>query len=172
MALAGIESILTNALLWGGFTLLVVAVTVLPTWTTGNWTGMVPWPLLLIAAGAVLARAFGLYLEVAGYLVVATLALIVVVELDAFTSIEMSRRFAIGFATLTTLAIQGLWTIVQYYSDLWLRTEFLRSQRELQVDIVAVTAVAIAMGLVFEWYFDRVEHVGSRERPIDSSNCQ
>lgn len=169
MILGVIESFLTNALLWGGLTFLIVTVTLLPAWATDNWMRMVPWPLLLISAGAVLIRSFGIYLEIAGYLAVATLALIAVVELDAFTSIEMSRRFAIGFAVLTTLAIQGLWTIAQYYSDLWLGTEFLHSQQELQVDIVIVTTIAIAIGLVFEWYFDRIEHIGSHKRPISSS---
>lgn len=169
MVLAALESFFTNALLWCGFILFILVVTVLPTWVTGNWMRMVPWPLLLIATSAILLRALGIYLEIAGYLAVATLALIAVVELDAFTPVEMSRRFAIGFATLTTLAIQGLWTIAQYYSDHWLGTEFLHSQQELQVDIVLVSAIATAMGLFFEWYFDRVEHIGSHKRPVDSS---
>lgn len=168
LVLAIVESLLTNAFLWAGFSFLLVTVTVLPPWLTADWTVMVPWPLLLIAAVAVLLRASGMYLEIAGYLAVATLALITVVELDAFTSVEMSRRFAIGFAVLTTLAFQGIWTIAQYYSDLWLGTEFLRSQRELQLDIVIVTGIGIALGVIFEWYFDRVEHVGSYKRPIIS----
>lgn len=170
VALAVIESILTNALLWGGFAFLIVVITVFPPLVTGDWTVMVPWPLLFLAATAVLVRAAGLYPEVAGYLAIAALALIVVVELDALTPVEMSRRFAIGFATLTTLAIQGIWTIAQYYSDLWLGTGFLHSQRELQVDIVIVTAVGIALGLAFEWYFDQVEHIGSHKRPVGSDS--
>ena len=169
MAFGVAESVFTNALLWSGFALLIVVVTAIPPWLTGDWTVMVPWPLLLIGATAVLVRALGTYVEIAGYFAVATLALIAVVELDAFTPVEMSRRFAVAFAVLTTLAIQGLWTIAQYYSDLWLQTEFLRSQRELQLDIVIVTGVGIAMGVVFEWYFERFEHAGSQKRPTVSA---
>lgn len=172
VVLAVIESVLTNALLWGGVAFLIVAITVFPPLVTGDWTVMVPWPLLFIAAIAVLVRAAGLYLEVAGYLAIAVLALIMVVELDALTPVEMSRRFAVGFATLTTLAIQGIWTIAQYYSDLWLGTGFLHSQRELQIDIVIVTAVGTALGIAFEWYFDQVEHIGSHKRPVGSDNSR
>ncbi|WP_207592578.1 hypothetical protein [Halomontanus rarus] len=164
VALAVVQSVLTNALLWAGFVSLIVVVTVLPPWSSGDWTVMVPWPLLLVAAVAALVRAFDMYLEIAGYVAVATLALVAVVELEAFTSVEMSRRFAVAFAALSTLAIQGLWTIAQYYSDLWFGTEFLRSQRELQLDIVFVTVIGISLSVVFGWYFDRVEHVGSSKR--------
>lgn len=169
VALAIVESVFTDAPLWGGFASLIVAVTVLPPWLSGDWTVMVPWPLLLVATAAVLVRAFDIYLEIAGYFAVATLALIAVIELDAFTPVEMSRRFAVAFAALSTLAIQGLWTIAQYASDLWFGTEFLRSQRELQLDIVIVTIIGIAMGAAFNWYFDRVEHAGSSKHPRISS---
>lgn len=169
VALAVVESVLTDALLWGGFALLIIAVAAAPALSTGEWTVMVPWPLLLVAAVAMTLRSFGLYLEIAGYLAVATLALIAVVELDAFTPVDMSRRFAVGFAVLTTMAFQSFWTIAQYYSDLWLGTEFLRSQTELQWDIVIVTGVGIVMGGAFIWYFERFEHVGSHQRPTDAA---
>lgn len=166
VAAAAVESVLTGGFLWGGFALLVAVVAAVPAAVCGRWTAMVPWPLLGVAAVAVLVRAAGFAPELAGYLAVAALALIAVVELDAFTSVAMSRRFAVGFAALTTLAVQGLWTVAQYYSDLWLGTEFLRSQRELQVDIVAVTVVGVATAAVFEWYFERVDHVGSPDDRI------
>lgn len=164
-----VRSFLTDSLLWGGFALVVVVVTAIPAVVTGEWTAMVTWPLLSVAAVAMVAGALGLYLEIAGYLAVVALALVVVVELDAFTSVEMSRRFAVGFAALTTLAVQGLWTIAQYYSDRWLGTAYLHSQRELQVDIVMVTVIGIVVSAGFERYFDRVEPVESRTRPKEAS---
>lgn len=169
MALTAVESFLTDAFLWSGFTLLLIVITAMPTVVTRDWTVMVPWPLPLVAAAAMIIRAFGISVEIAGYLAVATLALIAVIELDTFTPVEMTRRFAVGFAALTTLAIQGIWTIAQYYSDLWLGTGFLHSQRELQLDIVIVTVIGIAMSVIFEWYFEKVEHVGSHTYSIESS---
>lgn len=169
VALAVVESLRMNALLWGGFALVIAVVTAVPALATGDWTVIPPWPLLLVAAAAVLVRALGLYPETAGYLAVVTLALIVIVELDAFTQVDMSRRFAVGFAALTTMAIQGLWTVAQFYSDRWFGTEFLRSQTELQWDFVVVTSVGLVMGGIFVWYFDRFEHVGSAGRPMIST---
>lgn len=170
MALAVIESFLTDALLWGGFALFLILVTAVPALSAREWTVMVPWPLLLVAAVALIVGALGLYREIAGYLAIATLALIVVIELDAFTPVDMSRRFAVGFAALTTLAFQGLWIIAQFYSDRWLGTEFLHSQTELQWDIVIVTGVTIVMGGVFVWYFEQFDHVGSYNQSVVSSH--
>ena len=168
VVLGVVGSFRMDALLWGGFASVVAVVTTVPALSTGDWTVMPPWPLLLGAAVAVLARTIGVYSEIAGYFAVAVLALVTVVELDAFTPVDMSRRFASGFAVLTTMAVQGLWTIAQFYSDLWLGTEFLRSQTELQWNLVIVTGVGLLVGGIFTWYFDRFEHVGSAGQPMRS----
>lgn len=168
VAVAAVESALTNDLLWSALALVLVAVAVLPAVVTRDWRAMVSWPLLAVGAAAIGVRALGRYPEGAGYVALAAIALVAVVELNAFTSVEMTRRFSIAFAVLTTMALQGVWTVAQYASDLWLGTDFLTSQTELQVDIVLVTGVALAMGLCAEWYFTHVEHVGSHVRPRGS----
>ncbi|WP_277541786.1 hypothetical protein [Haloarcula laminariae] len=160
-----IGSLRTGDVLWAGLTLLVVAVAVVPPLAVRAWTVMVPWPVVALGVAAAAVQSFGIHSEAAGYLAVATLALLAVVELDALTSVEMSRRFAVGFAALTTLAVQGWWIVAQYASDRWLGTTFLRSQRELQWDIVLVTGVGVAVAACFQWYFDRTGHVGSAKRP-------
>lgn len=165
VALVAVGSLLSGPLLWGVFVLLLAVVAAVPATVTGEWTVMVPWPLLAVGAVASGLRALGRFPEVASAVAVATLALIAVVELDAFTEVDMSRRFAVGFAVLTTMALQGLWTVAQFYSDRWLKTTFLTSQTELQWDIVTVAAVALAMGGFFVWYFERFEHIGSHARP-------
>lgn len=165
VGLAAVESVLTDALLWAGFSLVVVAVASLPAVTRRDWSAVVPWPLSSVAAVAVVARAAGRYGETAGYLAIATFALLVVVELDTFTSVDLGRRFAVGFGVLTTMAVESLWIVAQFYSDRWLGTEFLSSQRELQEDIVIVTVVGFAVGGLFYWLFDRFEFVGTADRP-------
>lgn len=166
LAVSVVDRLVAGALLWAGLTLGVVALAVVPPLVTRAWTVMVPWPVVGLGVLAVSVR--GLYPELGGYLAVTTLALLAVVELDAFTPVEMSRRFAVGFAALTTLAVQGWWTVAQYYSDRWLATTFMRSQRELQWDIVLVTVVSVAVAAGFQWYFARTEHVGSYKRPRSS----
>lgn len=155
IAAGAIESFLTGELLWGGFALVVAAVIAWPAVAFRDWTAMVPWPVVSLAVGAVLLRASGQFHEIAGYLAIAATALVVVLELNAFTPVELSRRFGIAFAVMTTMAIQGLWTIAQYYSDRWLETAFLTSQTELQWDYVFVTVVGLGVGLLFGWYFGR-----------------
>ncbi len=150
----------TDDPVWGGFSLLLVAAVAAPAVATRDWTTMAPWPLLSVGALAVTSRAVGLYPEAAGHVAIATLALVVVVELDVFTPIQLSRRFAVGFAVLTTLAVEAVWIIVQFLSDEWLGSEFLTTQTELQETIVTVTVVGFAIGVVFYWYLTRFAPAG------------
>ena len=118
IALGAAESFLTDAILWGLFSLLLASVASLPALTTGDWTAMIPWLILFVAAVAVIARAVELYSEIAGFLAIATLALTIVVELEAFTSVELSRWVAVLFAVLTTLAIQSPYSVpVERYRE-------------------------------------------------------
>jgi hypothetical protein len=166
VAAAAIGHLVTGDLTWGGFWLLAVAVTVLPAVVAREWTVFVPWPLPLCAVGAVTLQGADLYPELAGYVAIATLALVAVVELDQFTEVEMSRRFTVVFAVMTTMSLKALWTVVQFVSDRWLGTEFIRSQTELQWDLVFVTVVALVMGSAFVWYFERLDGVESADRRV------
>ena len=164
VAVGAVESLLTSALLWAGFSLLVAAVTSVPALVTRNWRAVVPWPLPTVAAAAVVARAVGFYPEAAGFLAIAALSFVVVVEIDAFTPVELSRRFAVVFGVLTTMAVEALWVVAQYLSDALVGTTFLRTQTELQEDIVIVTVVGVAMGGLSYWYFVGVDSEESADR--------
>lgn len=163
--LSAVQSVLTTSYLWSGFEVLFVAVSALPAVVSRDWRVLVPWPLLLVGTVALAAQSLGFHQELTAYTAVAAFALVFVAELDAYTEVEMSRRFAIGFAALTTMAIQGLWTIVRYYSDQWLGTEYVQSQADLQWDFVFVTVVALVVGGAFELYFKRAGGAGSQEEP-------
>lgn len=172
IALGAAESFLTGALLWGALSLLLVGVIALPSLATRSRTAMVPWPLLGLAAFAVIARTIGFYPELAGYLTIATVALIVVVEIDVFTSVELGLRFAVGFGVLTTMATEAVWIVAQFYSDEWLGTDFLTTQTELQRDIVAVTVTGFVVGSLFYWYFTRFEPAGVVDQAADRTETR
>ncbi|PSP26787.1 hypothetical protein BRC65_09500 [Halobacteriales archaeon QH_2_65_14] len=157
MSLGGVGNVLAGTLLWGGFWLVFVGILSIPALVTRSWVAVVPWPLPAIAALSLVAREAGVYPESAGHLAVVALALAVVVELDVFTPVELSRRFAVAFAVLTTMAVEALWIIAQYYSDVWLGTEFLSTQTELQEDIVIVSAVGFVVGVLFYWYLSAAD---------------
>lgn len=151
--------------IWAVLSLLVALAVTLPALSTREWTVMVPWPLPFVAALALAGHTVGTYPEFAGYVAISALALVTVVDLDVFTDVDLSRRFAVAFAVMTTMAVQGLWAVAQFYSDRWLETEYLTSQTELQWDFVAVTVVALVFGGLFELYVALFEHVGSHRRP-------
>ncbi|GAB3670161.1 hypothetical protein [Halopiger thermotolerans] len=165
VALGAVGSVLAGALLWGGVSLLLAVVIAVPAVVTRDWTAIVPWPLSVLAAFAVLTGAIDLYPELAGYLLIAAAALIVVVELDVFTPVELGRRFAVAFGVLTTMATEAVWIVAQYYSDQWLGTDFLTTQTELQRDIVVVTVVGFTVGSLFYWYVTRFEPAEVVDRP-------
>lgn len=160
LTLAAAMNVATNAVVWGGFSVFLVAVVAVPALVARDWTAMAPWPILSVATSAVIARVMGWYPEAAGYVAIATSAIVIVVELDVFTPVHLSRRFAVGFAVMTTLAIEAIWIIVQFFSDQLLGTGFLSTQAELQEDIVIVTVVGFAIGVTFYWYLTRVAPAG------------
>jgi hypothetical protein len=164
--LTGLTSLVVDSLLGGVLALAAVAVLAAPAVVQLDWRVMLPWPLALAVAVGLVARSLRYAPEVTGYVVISAVSLAVVVELDAFTGVKMSRRFAVLFALMTTIAFQTWWSIAQYYSDQLLGTTFIRTQTELQWDLFAVTAVSLVMSALFLWYFDHIEHVGSRRRPV------
>lgn len=169
VALGAIESILTGVLLWGGFELVIVATVSAPALITSDWTAMVSWPLLAVTTLSAVAGVAGFPSETVVYITVATLALIFVVELETFASVELSRRFAVVFAVLTTMALQALWTVAQFYSDQWLGTEYMRSLTELQWDFVVVTVVGLGLSGFFQWYVGRFEPAGAVARAANGA---
>lgn len=164
MTLGVAASLATGAWLWALFALVLVVAAIVPAVRSSDPNAMVPWPLLALGAVAVLARTFDVMVSMATYLAIAALAIVFVVQLVAFTPIEFSQRFAVVFAVLTTLAIEALWIVVQFYSDVWLGTDLVGSQTALQQDIVLVTVVGFAAGVAFQWFFMRFEPAGSLDR--------
>lgn len=151
-------------LLWTGFAALVAALAVLPAIVARTPWHTLPWEVVAIAALPVLGRAFlsGSFTgELATYLAVAALALIVAVELHVFTAVEMSPGFAVVFVVIATMATAGLWAIVRWIADLYLGTGFLASQEQLMWEFVASTAVGVLAGVTFEWYVRRRTAIGA-----------
>ncbi|MFW6018562.1 MAG: hypothetical protein ACOCPX_07045 [Halapricum sp.] len=167
VGLLGLVSLVTGELLWGGFVLLIAFVAALPALVLGAWSATVPWPLLAVPAVAAFAWVGEFNRETAGYLAIVALALIIVIELESFTPIELSRRFAVVFCVMVTMALEGVWIIAQAASDRWLGTAFLTSQVELQWDIVLVTVVAIGVGVLYYGYATQFDQSRSITIPDD-----
>lgn len=156
VAVVAVVSLVRGQMLWAIFAASVVVLSVLPAVVLRSALVMVPWEVLALAALPTLARAFRPPVSgISTYLAVAALALVVAVELDLFTSVEMSYRFAVGFVVITTLAAAGAWAVVRWIADLYLGTGFLGSEDALMWEFVASTVAGIGAGLFFEGYVRR-----------------
>lgn len=140
-------------LLWAIYALAVVVVALVPIVIARDGTGLVSWRVLLLAASPVVAHRLGVVAEPLTYVSVAALALLVAVEVDAFSAAEMPHWFAVLFVVLTTLSVASLWAVLQYASDVWLETSFLTGRVDLMWDVVAATAAGVGAGVLFELYF-------------------
>jgi len=151
--------------LWSGLAVAVVAVAVVPPLSARNPTEMVAWEVLALAAvpiaGAYLVEFDGQL----SFVAVATLALIIAVELDALTDVHMTPDVAVVFVVIVTMAVAALWSLGRFAADALLGTAYLSTNDALMWDLIGATAVGIAAGLVFELYVRRVSpgHALARE---------
>lgn len=159
-------SLLTGDLLWAAFAAAVTALIVLPPIAFRSPRTMLPWEVLMLAALPVLGRSlatFEVSNQIATYLSVAALALIIAVELHAFTTVRMTPGFAVAFVAIATMAVAGVWAVVRWSVDIWLGTEFLAAlgpteaaiERAIMLEFVASTVAGVVGGLVFEFYVRR-----------------
>jgi hypothetical protein len=153
---AAVERAAVGASLWAGVAVAVAAVALVPPVLTRRHREMVAWEVLALAAFPVVAPYAGASGERLGFMSVAALALVVAVELDAFTGVEMTSDFAVVFVVVVTMAVAGLWVIARFAADAYLGTATLADQTAVMWDLIAATVVGVAAGLVFEFYVRRI----------------
>ncbi|MFH5797540.1 hypothetical protein [Haladaptatus sp. CMAA 1911] len=159
VGIAVLTSVLDGDFLWAGFGLVALGVVLIPAGTYRRATAMVPWESLLLVAIPILSVPFGPILprSVAVFLAVAALALVVSVELDAFSTVELSPSFAVLFVVVTTMAIAGAWAVVQWVVDVTTGMQNLRNLRAVMWSLFAATGVGIGAGILFAVYFQRID---------------
>ncbi|MFB6142175.1 MAG: hypothetical protein ABEJ30_02400 [Halorientalis sp.] len=153
--LAGLGSFLDGDVLWPLFTVVVALVVTLPALTIRSARVLPPWELVFVAALPILGRLFATTVvtgEVATYLSVAALALLVAVDLDAFTPVRMNDAFAALFVVVTTMATAGLWAVVRWFADLYLGTAYITGEHALMVEFTASTVAGALAGLTYVVY--------------------
>ena len=161
-----IGSTLSGQLLWALFAATLATLAVLPPLAFRNHGAMLPWEILLLAALPVVGRLFATVPvtgNLATYLSVAAIALIVAVELHVFTPVRMTTRFAVVFVGIATMATAGVWAVVRWASDRLLGTTFILDpalsehaiEEALMWEFVASTIVGLGAGVVFAYYVRR-----------------
>ena len=171
LALIGLESVLDRDWVWVAVSFAVVALAVLPPVLFRSLEVMLPWEVLAIVVFPLLGRGIlgGLIADVAGYLGVAAVALVLAVDLDVFTPVRMTTSFAVVFVVITTMATAGIWAVLRWISDVFLGTTLVYPSpppvppavealalEALMWDFVAATLGGILAGLIFALYFRRI----------------
>jgi glycopeptide antibiotics resistance protein len=143
--------------LWSAFALVVVGVVVLPPILSRDPRATMPGELVALVAIPAALNATGLFQQATPFVTMAGLALMVVLVLDAFTSLEMAPRFAVLFVVVTTMAFAGAWAMVAFGADALLGTEYVDGQRSLNLQLVTATVVGLVAGVVFGAYFSETQ---------------
>ena len=162
LVLTAVETLLSGAFDWTFVTLVVAMVVLAPAIAFRDRRAMPPWELVVLALApllwqAVLGQTFRT--EVPTYLAVAALALLAIAELHQFTSVRMNRPFAIVLVVLTTLAVAGVWNVLQWTADVFFGTTFVldgRSQNaingDVMVEFVSAGCAGIGGGVLFDLF--------------------
>ncbi|WP_458209345.1 hypothetical protein [Haladaptatus sp. NG-SE-30] len=159
IAITALVSIVDGDLLWAIFGLAALAIALVPVATYRRPTVMLPWEVLLFVAVPLASVPFGSLLprSVATFLAVAGLALVIAVEFDTFTEVELSPSFAVLFVVTTTMATAGAWSVVQWIADSVLGTQNLRNLNRVMWSLLAASGAGVAAGLLFTAYFQRID---------------
>jgi hypothetical protein len=159
IAAIGVGELVTGSgFLWATFAAVLVALALLPPVAFRSSLVMLPWEVLLLAALPVLGMAVGadrLTGHFAAYLSVAAIALVIVVELQSFTSVRMTPTFAIVLVVVATMAAAGLWALLRWSAAQLLGIPFLSDHDAVMWEFVYSAVAGLGAGVVFELYFRR-----------------
>jgi len=169
LALAAVWLGLEGSYRWFSFTGMAAVLIVLPAVLRSDPRAVPPWELLgLTAVPVVDAAVLGgtVVSPVATYLAVATVALIVAVDLHTFTDVRMNRAFAVGFVVIATLAVAATWNVALWLADVAVGTEYLvgdhteaAANRAMMIDFLYAAVAGLLAGLLFTAYL-RVRSIG------------
>ncbi|WP_266078183.1 hypothetical protein [Haladaptatus caseinilyticus] len=157
-------TILSDQLVVAGFAIAIVAVGIAPAVASRSWREMLPFPFLLVAALPLAVSVFrpDVATEFVSALSIATLALLLVVDLHLLTAVRMTPGFAVFFVVITTMAVAGFWAVgAGFAHDMW-GTPFVRTNDQLMYVFIAATVGGLIAGGVFRWYFRRRERADAR----------
>lgn len=158
IGVAFIGSLVSFRILWAAFTGALLLAIVLPPLANRNLNLMLPWELILISAIPVLARfsSFSaLSSQVATYFALATFSLIIIVELDIFTSLKLNSSFAIALVLTGTLALGALWSLLQFWYGEFTSIQYIPDNTALMYDYLNITLTGLMAGIAFDLYFKR-----------------
>jgi hypothetical protein len=165
LVLAAVASVAVGEPVWAVFVAGGLVIVLLPAAVRRDPSVMPPWEVLVFVALPIASQFFDLpdvLADLTSYLALLAVGVLVVVELDVFSPVEMTPRFAVGFVVLVTMASAGVWAILQYASDVYFQTNLVRNKTTLMWDLVFATAISLVASPLFAIYFRWIEAVDVR----------
>jgi hypothetical protein len=165
--------------LWAGVAAVTTAVVVAPAVAYRTPRVMPPWPLLVLVVLPAVARLLspgGALASLTTYVAVATVALLLAVELHRFTAVAMTPWFAVVTVVVATMATAGVWAVARWLLDVTLGTQFLlvpgvppsAIETGIMWDFVYSAVAGLLAGVVFQYGFRR-SATGGAARRYDAS---
>lgn len=159
VAIVGLGALLTGRTLWAVFAATLVVLAVLPPISFRSWLVMLPWEVVVLAALPLFGLALGadrMTGHFTSYLSVAAVALVIAVELQAFTSVRMTSTFAVVFVAVTTMATAGLWALLRWGLSGILGVPFPVEHDVIMWEFVYSAVAGLGAGAIFELYVRRL----------------
>ncbi len=165
LVLAAAASVVVGEPVWALFVAGGLVIVLLPMAIRRDPQVMPPWEILVFAVLPIASQFFDLpdaLADLTTYLAILAVGLLVVVELHVFSPVKMPPRFAVGFVVLVTMATAGVWTILQYASDVHFGTTLIENKTALMWDLVFATVVSLVATPFFALYLRWIETVDIR----------
>ena len=153
------------------FGVVAIVIVVTPPAKFRNPFAVAPWYFVGLLCLPVLWEAFvpiPIATGIVSGLAVATMGLLIAVELDRFTSLRLEPWFAVALTVLFTLAMAGLFGILRWISDVLFGTTYLLDGRTqdainaaVMIEFIYATIAGLVAGGLFYFYFRR------RDRPAE-----
>lgn len=86
---------------------------------------------------------------------VSVLAFVIVLLLDRFSRINLSRWMIVGFVVIAAMAMEGFWEIYEWLFDTFLGTDLQHGLDDTMLDMISVLVGAIAVALAGNRYLSR-----------------
>lgn len=165
LLIAAAASVVVGQPVWAVLAVGGVAIALLPAAVRRDPSVMPPWEVLALATLPIASQFLPLpdvLADLAAYLAVLGVAVLIVVELHVFSPVEMTPRFAVAFVVLTTMATAGVWAVLQYAADVYLGTDLVGTRTTLMWDLTLATVVGLAATPVLAVYLRWIDAVDVR----------
>ncbi|ATU09262.1 hypothetical protein BKM01_05260 [Methanohalophilus portucalensis] len=156
---------------WTILIIFIVIIVILPGVFFCKPSVMPSWLLLLLVLIPIVGNTTAYYFfltRIPVYISVATLSLLIVAELNWFTSVRMNPKFAIYLVIITTLAVTGMWHFMRWVLDVMIGTTFLLDGRSVDAinaavmyEFIYALIAGIVAGVLFGWYFKTMMKKGA-----------